>query len=133
MSRTLEQIRAGDAYKTVQQLTDRKEDWRKNYVSYTQGLPATILANGLGQAAATLLAAAKGNDDAHKALYRHLEAWLCRDDAQAPYPGQNDLMAAITGSDRHVYIHAQAEAMQWLAWLKKFTVALLKPTESDVK
>ena len=132
MSRTLEQVRASNAYKAVHQLTNHDKDWRKKYVSYAEGLPAGILANGLGQAAAALLAGAKGReDDAHKVLYLHLKAWLCRDDAQAPYRGQNNLMEAITGNDRDTYMYAQAEALQWLAWLKKFAVAFLKPVESD--
>lgn len=131
MSRTLEQKRAGDAYQKVLQLTSKPEEWQKNYASYAKGLPATILANGLGQAAATLLSAAKGKeDDAHMVLYRHLREWLCRDnDNRAPYPGANDLMGAITSEGRDKYLHAQAEAMEWLSWLKKFTAALLKQPE----
>jgi len=133
VSRTLEQKRAGDAYRKVQQLTNQSETFQKNYSSYAKGLPATILANGLGQAAAYLMAAAKGEEtDAHMVLYRHLQDWLCRDnDNRAPYPGARDLMGAITSEGRDKYLHAQAEAMEWLSWLKKFAAALLKQPESD--
>ncbi len=132
MSRTLEQLRAEDAYRKVKDLTGRPEEWQKKYSSYVKGLPATILANGLGQAAAYLMAASKGvKDDAHMVLYTHLENWLCREGNLAPYPGAPDLMGAITGEDREKYIHAQAEAVEWLSWLKKFAVALLKQPEGD--
>ena len=133
MSRTLEQQRAGDAYQKVKHLTAKPEEWQKKYASYVKGLPATILANGLGQAAASLMAAAKGNrDDAHMVLYSHLQEWLCRqDDNRAPYTGAHDLMGGITGEGRDKYIHAQAEAMEWLSWLKKFAAALLSSPESD--
>lgn len=135
MSRTLEQKRAGDAYQKVQQLTGKPEDWQKIYASYAKGLPATILANGLGQASATLLSAAKGDrNDAHMVLYMHLQDWLCREnDNRAPYPGARDLMGAITSEGREQYLHAQAEAMEWLSWLKKFAAALLSSPESGSK
>lgn len=126
MSRTLEQIRAAHAYQKVQQLKEQPDEWRKNYVSYIEGLPASILANGLGQTLATLMA--RGSE-AHMVLYRHLEEWLCRQDDRAPYLGENDLMGAITAHDRNKYMHAQAEAMEWLSWAKKFAVAILKPPE----
>ncbi len=132
MSKTLEQARAAHAYQKVQELTGQPDEWQKNYSSNVKSLPATILANGLGQAAASLLSAAKGkSNDPHMVLYRHLEDWLCRPgDNCAPYSsGTKDLMGAITGEDRNKYLHAQAEAMEWLSWLKKFAVALLKQPE----
>lgn len=131
MSRTLEQKRAGDAYQKVEGLAGKPEEWQKNYASYAKGLPATILANGLGQAAATLLAAAKGKkDDAHYVLYQHLQGWLCREgDDRSPYSNARNLMANITSEDRNKYMHAQAEAVEWLSWVKKFAAALLSLPE----
>ncbi len=124
---TLEQMRAADAFNKIMQLEQRNADWNYKYTSYVKSLPATILMNGLGQAAATLLAAARGNqDDAHKVLYRHMGDWLCRNDNKAPYRGANDLMSAIVNNERDTYIRAQAEALAWLQWLKKFAAAYLK-------
>lgn len=130
MKRTMEQARAANALGKVEEI-ERKYDetFHEKYVSYVEALPATILMNGLGQAAATLLAAAKKKtDDAHKVLFDHLEEWLCRDAPQAPYRAQAQagLMQAITGNDRAAYLRAQAEALAWLVWLKKFAVAYLK-------
>ena len=62
---------------------------------------------------------------AHYILYKHLQDWLCRDSKQAPYQHGN-LMQAITTNDRESYMHAQAEALAWLQWQKKFAVAYLK-------
>lgn len=114
----------------------------KKYTSYVKGLPATILQNGLGQAMATLLAASKGKpamkqkdgenvvNEAHRLLYTHIQQWLCRDDALAPYrekeaiaDGSTVLMTRITDGDEPAYIRAQAEALAYLNWLKKFAVA----------
>lgn len=126
MKRTMEQERAADALSKVTETEGKDGQFLAKYVSYVEGLPATILMNGLGQAAATLLAAAKGKEDPHKFLYDHLRKWLCRDAPQAPYRAQEDLLKAITGNDRATYLRAQAEALAWLVWLKKFAVAYLK-------
>lgn len=129
MSRTFEQKMAADALRKVKTLIDK--NYADKYASYAAGLPAAIIANGLGQAAATLLAAAKGDkNDPHMILFEHLEHWLCREDKQAPYftpAGQpKELMNKIVNNDRDTYMRAQAEALAWLQWLKKFAEAYLK-------
>lgn len=127
MTRTMEQERAAHALAKVGEIGTKDEKFREKYVSYVEALPATILMNGLGQAAATLLAAAKGKtEDAHRVLFDHLQEWLCRAAPQAPYGGETNLMDAITAHDRAAYLRAQAEALAWLVWLKKFAVAYLK-------
>lgn len=131
MMQTLEQERAAHALAKIRPASKEMfagdEEKAEKFASYVEGLPATILANGLGQAAATLLAQAKGDQsDPHYKLYRLLEEWLCRDAGQAPYRRANDLLEAIVDNDRQTYLHAQAEALAWLEWLKKFAVAFLK-------
>lgn len=126
MSKTLEQERAADALQKVRKVEEEGKELQQEYSSYAKSLPATILANGLGQAAATLLAKAKGNKkDAHYVLYKHLNDWLCNDKEEAPYKKEEDLMKAITANDRNAYMRAQAEALAWLQWLKKFAAAYL--------
>ena len=138
----IERERAAHALHTIEQLpTDVK-----NYTSYVKALPASILQNGLGQAMATLLAASKGEpamkdgnvNEAHRLLYNHLQAWLCRNDPAAPYPSQKEpraesteLMGRITQEDEPNYIHAQAEALAYLGWLKKFATAF-RPEKKEM-
>ncbi len=123
----IERERARHALEIVESMKDENLE---NYVSYVKALPATILQNGLGQAMATLLAAAKKHqEDDHKRLYDHMESWLCKKNAHSPYSGQDNLMKAITINDESAYIHAQAEAMAYLEWLKKFAVAYLTKAE----
>lgn len=128
---TLAQKRAADALKKILEL--KKNPNRGKYDSYVDSLPATILMSGLGQATATLLASAKlgktdrSNDNkAYETLYRHLSCWLCRTDDDAPYEGKSELIDAICGGDEEDYLHAQAEALAYLEWLKKFSNAYLK-------
>lgn len=125
-SQTLAQRRAAHALTHIQELRDKGFKYYGKYKSYTKSLPANILMSGLGQAAATLCAAAKGKtDDPHHLLYDHLSNWLCRGDEDSPYP-QGDLLENITTHNEQAYLRAQAEAMAYLEWLKKFAVAFLK-------
>ena len=126
----IERERAKHALDTIEELKTREID---KYVSYVKALPATILQNGFGQAMATLLAAAKGKQDDHKHLYDHVEAWLCKVNTHSLYYGQADLMQAITSHNEEAYLYAQAEAMAYLAWLKKFAVAYLSEPGSAGK
>jgi len=129
----IDRDRARHALEAIEKLENQAVD---KYVSYVKALPATILQNGFGQAMATLLAASKGKDqhqDDHKRLYHHLDIWLCKNNTHSPYHGQPDLMKAITTKDEPAYLHAQAEAMAYLQWLKKFAVAYLTATDSTGK
>lgn len=132
----LERQRAKQALDTITELNNKKEEL-ENYVSYVKALPATILQIGLGQALATLLSASKGKSaqkSDHRRLYDQMEVWLCRAEPAAPYPNQKDVMQAITNGDENTYVHAQSEALAYLAWLKKFAVAYLsKPEEGESK
>ena len=129
--RTLEQKRAADALSKVREIEQRREagdELGKNYRSYLESLPATIVMNGLGQACATLLAHAGGNPpqkSAYRLLYDHLQGWLCR--RPGGVYGQPELIDAIVHHDQKHYVHAQAEALAYLNWLKKFAQAFLKP------
>ncbi len=120
---------------------------RDAYASYVKGVPPAIVMTGLGQTLATLLAAGGKNPekgqggkspDAHLQIYRDLQDWLCGEDADAPFrgtlanaaSGQGEalktlLIRQICTSDQHLYLLAQAEALAYLEWLKKFAVALL--------
>jgi len=79
-----------------------------------------IHANVLGQAAAFFRSKEK---EGYPELYRILQGWLCQ--SGRPFAGQTDLMQAIVGSDLHTYRVAQAEAMQYMDWVKKFAKAYL--------
>ncbi len=132
---TLAQRRAAHALRCVEEHAQRNRNQNQpdygNYVSYVETLPATILMNGLGQAAATLISKAEGDlRKPHGLLYADLQSWLCGTDEAAPYRGAGNLMQAITCGNETAYLHAQAEALAWLVWLKKFANAYLKKGEN---
>ena len=125
--------------RTWMRIQDARErpgkDAYKNYVSYAESLPATILMNGLGQACATLLAKAKGDlKDPHRLLYADLQSWLCGADAAAPFPTANPrLMEAIVQAASKRLLRAQTEALAYLVWLKKFANAYLERGKPGMK
>lgn len=140
---TLPQRRAKAALTAIRAYAkEATEKERLAYAAYVKSLPAAIVMNGLGQALATELAqggkdSAKGQGgrapNAHRQLYLHLEEWLCGSDADAPFRGRREgrpkdepvLMLALCDADQHGFLLAQAEAMVYIQWLKKFANAFL--------
>lgn len=132
---TVEQRRAADALARVNELNSRSEGFKKRYRAYVDRLCPAIVMNGLGQALATERAAAGSNpqkDDerAHHELYMSLQRWLCRPDGGV-YPSKPDLLQAIMSHEESFYLRAQAEALAWLDWHKKFCRASFPQGEEE--
>lgn len=128
-NQTLAQRRAKDALTKIQNLEEKSYG---HYKSYVKALPANILKSGLGQAIATVRSRDK---EGYPQLYKHLETWLCGSDEDMPYQnyhqGENPLLQAIVNHNQDKYIHAQAEALAYLEWLRKFADAFLKDGEGQ--
>ena len=127
--KTIEQRRAADALSCVERLIAEQDKLKKLYRAYVDRLGPAIIMNGLGQALATERAAAgpkprKERERAHLHLYDNLQNWLCRRD-EGVYPPGGDLLQALMAEDEFHYLHAQAEALAWLEWHKKFCRASL--------
>ncbi|MEO3430169.1 type III-B CRISPR module-associated protein Cmr5 [Pelagibius sp. CAU 1746] len=129
MSQSLAQKRAGHALDQIQKM-HRKDEYG-NYVAYVKALPAAIIMSGLGQALA--MEKARGPETktdkvsrGHANLYYHLNTWLCKDWQDSPYSRGSDVLEEITRKSEADYIRAQAEALAYLEWLKKFAVATLR-------
>jgi len=111
----------------------------KEYLSYVKSAPAMIRQIGLGQTLAVIKSRSQGKsagNQAYKALYSHLQTWLCRTPNQqdgrslpAPFSAGKDLLANVTGANQVSYLHAQTETELYLGWLKKFAVAFLSDEE----
>jgi len=119
--RTLEQYRAENALGRVTELATQVDDFKKRYRAYVERLGPAIVMNGLGQALATEKAASGTSDEgqAHEGLYSGMHRWLCRPQGGV-YPGAEDVLQAIVSHDESHYLRAQAEALAWLEWHKKF-------------
>lgn len=132
--KTIERRRAADALSCVEKLiAERDEELKKLYRAYVDRLGPAIVMNGLGQALATERAAAgpkpkNERERAHQQLYDNLQNWLCRRN-DGVYPSGSDLLQAIMAKEESRYLHAQAEALAWLEWHKKFCRASLPKSE----
>ena len=96
---SLEQQRAAHALRKVRELEQPLAPFAKNYRSYVESLPASIVTNGLGQACATLLSGSNGEGDrgnAYRELHAHLQDWLCRQGGV--YSQSSPLIDAITSN-----------------------------------
>lgn len=163
---TTEQKRADHALKTIRKLRDLDQNQGSNGTrppvygnlrAYVENLPTTIVMNGLGQAMATELAAARMGEEnslpgdyilsamieslegpaggkrdsderAHELLFCIVQDWLRKGGV---YSKDQDLMEAIVRGDQKKYVRAQAEALAYLEWLKKFSQAFLRKGGKD--
>lgn len=116
---TLQQQRAKHALQQVQSWIQLNEGSKLK--ARCSELPFMIHANGLGQAAAFFKS--KGRDDGYDHVFATLQTWLSQD--KRPFAGQKDLMRAIVDADLHTYRMAQAEAIEYMDWVKKFASAYL--------
>jgi CRISPR-associated protein Cmr5 len=116
---TLQQQRAAHALAGVKGLISLGEG--KKLKARASELPFMIHANGLGQAAAFFCS--KKDKDGYDKIYTLLQNWMTR--ADGPLASTDGMMEAITRADLHTYRVAQAEAMKYMDWVKKFASAYL--------
>ena len=123
--KTQEQERAKFALDKIKKMQQEGPGDKKELVSYASAFPFMIRTNGLGQAAA-FFKMKKGN---HEKLYTVLSAWLCKE--KKLFPGKTDLLDGITNGSMHEYMAAQAEAMAFFSWVKKFAKAFFADNDNN--
>jgi CRISPR-associated protein Cmr5 len=116
---TLQQERAKHALGKVQSWVALNDGAKLK--ARTSELPFMVHANGLGQAAAFFKS--KKNKDGYDVVLLALQSWLAMDNR--PFADKPDLMRAIVEADLSTYRLAQAEAMAYMDWVKKFASAYL--------
>ena len=131
MTQTIAQERAKSALDKVSEhlesleTADKTKDAKKTkelgsvgeFRAYAKSLPAMIHSNGLGQTMA--FCTSKGG--AYGVLYQITSDWLTS--KSRPYQGKASVMDGITTEDMGKYRMAQAEALAYLDWVRKFAVA----------
>jgi len=130
LQKTLEQDRARRAWRCVQEVTSRSQDFQKKYGSLARKAPMLILTNGLGQTLAFLRA--KGKDDSsneHTVLFRQLSNWVLDQVGTDTKTDNSDLLQWVLEHDSVTYRRATTEALAFLTWLKRFAEAELSTEE----
>ncbi len=124
---SLEQKRAAFAWKCVDEVKEKKDD----YASVAKKAPADIQINGLGQTLAFWRAKGK-KDKEYDQIYRHVSEWVLEKRLEKTHP--KGLLGWLmsegitnpnvpTSSDD--YRRATSEAIAFLIWIKKFAEAEL--------
>jgi len=116
----ISQKRAEFALERIQHL---QPNMRNGFQKKVKGAPAMILQNGLGEALAFML----GKDD-HKEVAKAVMAWLTKEGilpASNSNPTPGDLIRGINGLSLPDYLRSQREALEVLAWLKRYADAKL--------
>lgn len=142
MNQTIEQKRAKYALNKVKAAALKKDEngnfliKKSDYKSYAVQFPIMIQQSGLGQTCAFYRSR---SDDNHDELFKLLQGWLCKSDADEKYQKtpifskHKDLLDAITESDQHLYRLAQAEAQSLLLWVARFVKVYMNDEATDSK
>ncbi|NMA55065.1 MAG: type III-B CRISPR module-associated protein Cmr5 [Firmicutes bacterium] len=128
--KTLTQERAEYAYDKINQIRLKPQYSPAKVAMHLRRLPAMVLANGLGQTLAFLLADAGCDKNKPSYLvYDMLAQWLVA--KRKLYEGQpHDLIYHLVSGNRVAYQRAQQEVWALLDWLRKFADAYLPSTET---
>lgn len=127
---TIQQRRAADALMHINEI--KEKPFADRFKVYVQGMPAMIHMNGLGQTAAFYKSKSNGSDDSDQAygeVYEIISNWLTGAGVVYRNSGSQtdgDLLERITQESMQKYRLAEAEALAYLEWLKKFAEAFIK-------
>jgi CRISPR-associated protein Cmr5 len=115
--KTLDQQRAEHAWDVIQKVKGKAEAEKKQFGTQAKKLPARIMAAGLGQALAFLMAKEYAQD-----LQSALSDWLA--ERRKPRPDEDRrLLVRLLRGDADFQRYATAEALAYLVWLVRFADA----------
>lgn len=118
--RHLQQSRAKHALDSIMSIKEDKKVSHSDFAGACTAAPSMIHVNGLGQT----LAYCRSKGGVHYQVYRILSDWLTAQ-GQPLHGKGGDALKAITEGNMGSYLAAQAEAQEYLSWLKKFAKAYL--------
>lgn len=126
---TLDQRRASHAWKAILSFSTQeptgKREYRgdaKEYAREAQKLPIRIMAAGLGQALAFILAKAKDKKPNLRRLHDDLTDWVIKQRLMSASKPDSLLESVIAG-DSDFLRRATDEALAYLLWLNRFAEA----------
>ena len=128
-AKTLDQLRAYHAWKAIiNQAIGEKDGKRqygegaKEYAREAKKLPVRIMASGLGQALAFILAKAKDKKPNLTKLHNDLTDWVIRE-REIKAEKSDSLLESILEGDADFLRRATDEVLAYLQWLNRFAEA----------
>lgn len=121
---SLDQRRAKHAWEAVQEIkaTCRSTD-ADEYAREAKKLPTRIIAAGLGQSLAFILAKAKDKKRNLTTLHAHLTDWVIKQRPMASAAKSDSLMESLVYGDTEFLRRATDETLIYLQWLNRFAEA----------
>ncbi len=131
--KTLTQKRADFALACVADyLKNKKEEGaRESFKSFTAGVPAMILQNGLGLTMAFIRSKKSEKDEKYKKVYEAIEDWLTTESetTRALFSsGQKkdiDFFRRLNQLEHNEYQVVQNEALSIVEWIKRYAAAFV--------
>jgi len=125
---TLGQQRAEFALERITiSLANKNKDFKKEFKSFSAGVPSMILMNGFGQALAFMVAK---NDEKHRIVFSILKKWLIQKGFVNSASNTRDFLLNIAQMDQKEYLAAQKETLALLEWVKRY--AAMEAVEAGV-
>ncbi|MFT4256094.1 MAG: type III-B CRISPR module-associated protein Cmr5 [Pseudoxanthomonas sp.] len=122
MAQTLEQKRTQNAWAVC-------EKYSKDHVNFAKGLPALIMNSGLMQVLAFCHEKGKKDKTRHaEEVASHLRAWLASRFSKVFAKGADftNFMQALMHASPADYQAINAEAFDWLKWLRQMAAARVR-------
>ncbi len=124
-AKTLDQQRAEHAWNEIEKVKKEKDKDQKDYGTQAKKLPTRIMAAGLGQALAFLLAKTQGEANKKPGLSKllvTLSDWLAK--RWPAKPGEDPrLVVRLLKENADFQRYATAECLAYLVWLVRFADA----------
>jgi CRISPR-associated protein Cmr5 len=116
-TQTLDQQRAKHAWDVVEQVSKKSDSEKKQFGTQAKKLPTRIMAAGLGQALAFLMAKQYAPD-----LQKALKEWIAL--RRQPKGGEDgELLVRLINDNADFQRYATAECLAYLQWLVRFADA----------
>jgi CRISPR-associated protein Cmr5 len=115
---TMGQKRAAFALNAIIEITSgMNEKQKKEFKSFTAGVPSMILQNGFGQALAFFLAK---KEKKYEEVFTLVKEWLAINNHFAPNSSNVQFMQALAASEQSRFFELSKETMALLEWVKRF-------------
>lgn len=130
---TLDQRRANHAWNAIlsfskkkpsgeREYDDKAKEYPREYAREAHKLPTRIMAAGLGQALAFILAKAKDKKPNLRLLHDHLTDWVIKERPMAA-ENRDSLLESIIEGDSDFLRRATDETLAYLLWLNRLAEA----------
>ncbi len=109
----------------LREVCEIPENIKKDFASFSAGVPAMILQNGLGQTFAFLCAKSKDDTkDKHYLMAEIIKKWISEYRSET-IRSHKEFIQLLSERDQEFYFSVQKEVLLFLEWVKRYANAEL--------